>query len=270
MPEDEAVNQELRARVESVVRPLRAMDGRKDRMREELLAHLRDSYEQERGKHEPATALERTLERFGAPDRLRRELQAAVPWLERLYAYPVPGGDRAEAWERRFSWIRPGESFAHHALRLTLFGGGLGYAIMLLAMVPTWLACVTFNPLAPPQDATLAGALLLGLCVMLVFCLGLFGCILAGHKMAACTGGRSGARVRLLGWAGLCAGCVLATGLAMAGLMSAFVVIVWDASNLLLLIAASLIAPPTALWVMIEDRKSRRRYRDWGRLEIDD
>lgn len=75
----------LRIHVERIVRPIRASVPRKNKMREELLAHLQTAIEEER----PATAtdeeaIERAKQRLGDPDALRAELQSAVPWYERI------------------------------------------------------------------------------------------------------------------------------------------------------------------------------------------
>jgi hypothetical protein len=84
----------LRKQVERVVRPLHAEFERKMRMREELLALIEQIYGEElaRADSTPA-ALERTLDRFGDPAELSRELQATVPrreiwgtWLDRRLA----------------------------------------------------------------------------------------------------------------------------------------------------------------------------------------
>ena len=54
-------------------------------MREELLAHLTAAFDEEAARlGDDRAALGRTLRRFGDPADLTRELQAAVPWLERV------------------------------------------------------------------------------------------------------------------------------------------------------------------------------------------
>lgn len=75
----------LRIHVERIVRPIRASVPRKNKMREELLVHLKTAFEEERISAEAETeAIERAQQRLGDPDSLRKELQASVPWYERL------------------------------------------------------------------------------------------------------------------------------------------------------------------------------------------
>ena len=100
----------LRIQVERVVRPLRASNLRKDRMREELLAHLTRLFEEELGQSgdvQRATAA--AIDRFGDGPTLARELQASVPWLENwaCVRLPVRGAFRR----------RPGESPLRHLQR---------------------------------------------------------------------------------------------------------------------------------------------------------
>jgi hypothetical protein len=102
--------------VERAVRPLHASTQRKRKMREELLAHLSAIYDQERVElHNPAAAQAAAAARFGNPDELADQLQAALPFHERV-SYFV---------ERWFAWWPP-ESAARYALRQGL----LDFAIL--------------------------------------------------------------------------------------------------------------------------------------------
>jgi hypothetical protein len=101
----------LRIQVERVVRPIRARYERKDRMREELLAHLTRLYEDELSRTgDPQSATAGAICRFGDPRALSRELQASVPWLERwaFVRLPICGPIRR----------RRGESPLRYMLRL--------------------------------------------------------------------------------------------------------------------------------------------------------
>lgn len=82
---------DLKVHVERIVRPIRASPWRKDRMREELVAHLTATYQEEfaRDGHE-AASLTRALERFGKPEQLRRALQDSVPRVERILCVRFP------------------------------------------------------------------------------------------------------------------------------------------------------------------------------------
>ncbi len=83
---------ELRKQVERIVRPIRASNRRKDRMREELLAHLTTIYgeEIEKTHDDAAGALAAASERFGDPVALRAELQASVPLIESVLCTSIP------------------------------------------------------------------------------------------------------------------------------------------------------------------------------------
>ncbi len=103
----------LKCHVERVVRPIRASDFRKDRMREELLTHLSRLHAEEhaRGCDEP-TAVATAIRRFGDAGELSRELQASVPLIERWLWLRFPGTSK---WGRRSG--EPQESFLVRSLR---------------------------------------------------------------------------------------------------------------------------------------------------------
>ena len=92
--------------VERAVRPVRACLHRKQRMREELLAHIVAVFEDDLERHgDESLALEHAIERFGDPAELTSQLQAVVPSSDRV--------------DRLFDyiWFQPGESTVHRALR---------------------------------------------------------------------------------------------------------------------------------------------------------
>lgn len=100
---------ELMVHVERCVRPVLAPAERKDRMREELLAHLTRLVEEERARTgDGEAAIKRAFERFGDPATLTGELQASVTRIERI--------DRiVQGW---FAWRAP-ESASRYAWRMT-------------------------------------------------------------------------------------------------------------------------------------------------------
>jgi hypothetical protein len=78
---------QLMIHVERIVRPIHA-DCSKLRMRTELLAHLQTAFEEERARGlDEAAALAEAKRRLGDPAELTRELQAAVPRIERLLGH---------------------------------------------------------------------------------------------------------------------------------------------------------------------------------------
>jgi hypothetical protein len=85
--------QTMMIHVERIVRPVRAMERRKLQMRRELLGHLQAALEEERhaAVDEPA-AWEAAKRRLGVPAELTRDLQKAVPLIERLTIWNAPKG----------------------------------------------------------------------------------------------------------------------------------------------------------------------------------
>jgi ATP-dependent Clp protease ATP-binding subunit ClpC len=126
---DEMLN-ELKIVVERVVRPIRAAMDRKRQMREELLAHLVSTFEEEAEKlGDEQAGLAEAKRRFGDPSELSGQLQRTVP-----------------AWNRfcflveKLRW-EPGESLLHFAGKQVLWTF-LGYAASILILLPrilvTW------------------------------------------------------------------------------------------------------------------------------------
>jgi hypothetical protein len=100
---------ELMIAVERVVRPMRADPRRKMKMRQELLAHLTSAYEEAKARlGNESLAQEEAVRRFGNPTELTRELQASVPFHERVLFAPLPGTKWLTALERRLAG-KPGE-----------------------------------------------------------------------------------------------------------------------------------------------------------------
>ena len=107
----------LRDLVERVVDPVCASESRKDRMREELFAHLATSFEEELiHLGEESAAAERAVNRLGEAGELTRNLQDSVPWIERvMYTRLVPTSRLETYWRRRQD-----ESLTRYATR-TMF-----------------------------------------------------------------------------------------------------------------------------------------------------
>jgi hypothetical protein len=124
---DQVLN-ELKRVVERAVRPVRAGDLRKLRMREELLDHLTAIYEEELQRlGEPMAAIAQARERFGDPGLLTDELRGAVSGLEYI-RYVL---DRYR--------YRPGEPLLGFALRHLLLSS-VAMVVMFLIVLPlTWM-----------------------------------------------------------------------------------------------------------------------------------
>ena len=122
----------LKVLVERAVRPVRASEVRKRRMREELLAHLSAVFEEEAVRlEEERAALERTEQRFGSPAELSGQLQESVPQRDRLLR-----------WAENV-FLMPGLSTFRRAYRLALlltllFGGFLLPAFFVQGRLSEW------------------------------------------------------------------------------------------------------------------------------------
>jgi hypothetical protein len=109
----------LKVLVERTVRPVRAALRNKQKMREEMLAHVTAVFEEELHESgDESAALARTAERFGDPAELTAQLQATVPArdaIDRLL-------DRV--------WFRPGEPTLRRAVRHALLLDTLAFVYM--------------------------------------------------------------------------------------------------------------------------------------------
>lgn len=166
---------ELKRHVERAVRPIRASLRRKDRMREELFAHIQGIHAEERarGQSEEA-AIARAIERFGDPVELNRSLQETVPAAERILCTPIPFVPPDCALYHR----RSGESLLRYAVRCTTpLAVCLGIVIV---------ASVLVGGLRRPERfPTLFG---MGVSVWLIFSITVLGFSLLMHALRASLG----------------------------------------------------------------------------------
>ncbi len=134
---------DLMIHVERIVRPVRARQSRKLRMRRELLAHLQAALEEDRA-HAPdePSALEQATRRLGEPAELTRELQQSVPLIERLLLARTPM--KWSRWEKHAGKVFGLYDPATVAHQLILLGSGV------LAVVIIWM----FSPHIPPEART--------------------------------------------------------------------------------------------------------------------
>lgn len=150
----------LRREVERVVAPLRANPWRKNRIREELLAHLTALYEDEAARNAgPSQSLAAALARFGEPADLTRNLQATVPLAERVLCYRFPGS----TWKDR----RPEETAIAHIFRTARYATAC-IAISNLVLIGVVAAITQFASRRPvPEKPPLVNvAAFLALCAV--------------------------------------------------------------------------------------------------------
>lgn len=90
--------------VDGLLRPVKAGPRRRRAMREELLAHLREAYEEEltQGRDESA-AFDAAVRRFGSRDELQRLFQATVPSFEQWLAQQLTQLEDAMSIGPRFA-----------------------------------------------------------------------------------------------------------------------------------------------------------------------
>ena len=102
---------ELMIHVERIVRPLRASQRRKLRMRRELLAHLTAALEEERTcSPDEAGAIAAAKQRLGDPAALARQLEQSVPRVERLMYTRIAFLSRLESLQNKKLRLLMGES----------------------------------------------------------------------------------------------------------------------------------------------------------------
>ena len=252
----------LRVHVERAVRPIRANGLRKDRMREELLAHLTGVFEEELERlGDEGGAAREAIRRFGGAQDVSQELQAAVPRVEQLLHANLPGLGQLD----HVFAPRVGESRRRLAWRMAAWQTLAGTAMV--ASVVAVAAIVREDQLLPRLVTFAAGAVLL-------FCGGhvLLSAVLAPEMSRAMD--RVSADPRA--WLGLAGWCVLSgivvamLGLGGAGLINWYgsaAVFRPDQWWILLLVALGgqlgLVAY-TWGWTI-----ELRRFRRWGRLKVD-
>lgn len=102
---------QLKVHVEKAVRPLRISLLRKKRMREDLLAHIIEIYDDETANaDDEQEILQRTFERFGEPSEITAEMRKGVSLMEGI------------SWLIEFGRIRPGENYLSVLWRHLLAG----------------------------------------------------------------------------------------------------------------------------------------------------
>jgi hypothetical protein len=264
----------LKICVERAVRPVRASELRKDRMRSELLAHLRDCFEEECGRYAPeGAAVDRALQRFGHPEDLARALQDSVPLVERLLFTPVPVLGRIEVWLDRIVGRMRGESPFRHAVRLALV------ECLLTGAAWLWASRVAPGPGGPQTDPTrglswwVAALTLPGLGVFA------FACLTYGMRASLSLGDRSARSWRRMAiYAAVSSLVVMGLGLEFLSLLGSPSALGVDplapvCEEMTTLargtMALAVFTPPLLAAFAYLSARGLRRRQEWGGLEID-
>lgn len=146
---------DLMAHVESIVRPIRATEARKLRMRRELLLHLQSAYDEELSRN-PDGAFTRAKHRLGQPADITAQLQQSVPALERLLLMRLSTPRSYDQWESRAArriWGAQRPMTLAHASLLIAASVILPYAACLLLVFraghpSTYFASLVNHPIA--------------------------------------------------------------------------------------------------------------------------
>jgi hypothetical protein len=158
---------ELMIHVERIVRPVRATQRRKLRMRRELLAHMLAAFEEERHRFpgDERGAIEQATLRLGEPAELTATLQRTVPLVERVLLARLPMSRGFENWERRAArrlYGKRSEMTLGHISVLSLMA--------MLALVPLLMSLLFAlkNAAAPTPDPLFVLGMLIGWPALLV------------------------------------------------------------------------------------------------------
>jgi hypothetical protein len=168
-------NLQLMIHVERIVRPVRAFQSRKLRMRRELLAHLQAAVGEECAKGlDESSAMEQATRRLGECEELTRGLQRTVPLAERVLMAKVPTPRGYDRWEKRaaariWGWDRP-MTFGH-ILILAASATALPYIAYLwvaLTFAPSAYMNALANRFQQPVAALVVQLLLTALAITLI------------------------------------------------------------------------------------------------------
>ncbi len=248
--------------IEQAVGPVRASDTRKDRMREELAAHLAASWQEECGRDKADAPEELVLRRLGPIDELTRSLQESVPRLERWLFMPLPGSGRIERIDRLLQ-RREGETPFRHAARITTAMVAV-LAALELVVVPLAIAVRGRGPSSWPTTLLWAAA---SLAVTAIGCMVL---VLLDARMVGTLRERGHSCRRQ--WLLLAFSSLVVIGLG-AGFAATVSIgsrdgMLFTQSDWLRLGLCSLLAPVVLALSARESRSRGHRRRGWGLAEL--
>ena len=237
---------QLKIIVERPVRPVRASNSRKRKMREELLAHVVGVFEEETARlGDERAALERTALRFGNPADVTSELQETVPARDAV---------------RRFWEGRPGEPAWRTAIRFAWVSG------VFALVIAGFLLAVGFSFEVGSVGAWPREALIQSLCAVLIVPAWLSGLVFLTNFMERALYGparRSRLRVVLV---------VVGSWLFMLLLLAAWSWPTWSAkwSHHSAIVMACFLIVAMQTCALAHSSLLWRRYREeWARLPIE-
>jgi hypothetical protein len=250
----------LKVRVERSVRPVRASLSRKMRMREELLAHLTEIYEDElQNRSDEQAAVEAAFDRFGDPGELTAELQASVSWIER-------GEWISDELVRR----RTGETELRHALRMSGYYCGFVSVLLLGVLAVPYIGSLLTENLTPLSQQNRGFLLRVAASLIVLMPVNAFVFSLLGHGLRA---EMMTDRLRVRSWWRIAVLCVL--GCSAAGLSGwAFVANLlratgphWELMPRWLILAG--LVPFAMVFIARMAALEKQQSDPWAQLEID-
>jgi hypothetical protein len=145
---------EFEAIASRIIQPILASPRRRRSMREEMLAHLCQAYEEELTRRgDDQAAADSARQRLGDADQLRRQLQASVPYFEHLFCAVF---FHKEMVMSRWQWI------------MGLFASlvGLGFMFGLAIVLPATAKLAHAVDLTQNKDNVLDAAMALKISLM--------------------------------------------------------------------------------------------------------
>ena len=261
IPISPELDRKMRVHVERIVRPVRAAERRKDRMREELLQHLIDAYCAEfTGSSGEAAAYGAAVARLGDSAMLTSQLQASVSRLERI----LFASKGTPNWFTRWVMKRPGEPLWRYAMRFAVAYMGVcawSGAIALLGCS----VCLVVSDQPLPMDRFMARADFLAWLFAAMFAVSFFVPFLTEMIRRSFWHGT-------MSYAGAVAACLICALL--FGVMALWML--WEATertlywgSYLWLVPAAMVTAPILLIISARDADVRRqRYERWTSLDL--
>jgi hypothetical protein len=262
----------LRVQVERVVRPIWASNLRKDRMREELLAHLTRLFDEELARSgDIETATDEAIRRFGDARALSRELQEGVPWLERwaFFRFPPIGPARR----------RRGESPLGFLMRTN--GWALAVSLIVYSMIALHLAIIVSRRPHRPDQLTGGQVVIvvLGTALIQFAAIAGWGLVVEGirqelerHAAATSAVERRKAIWRIVGYVAASSALLGGAPAGLVLLVQAFTPISFITRTGFCWIAVGAVAlgPLFTLKGAVDWKASTRRFENWESLDLDE
>ena len=254
--------QTLKVHVEKAVRPIRAMERRKDRMREDLFAHITEIYHHEFERlREENLAIDAAIQRLGAPQELTEELQQTVPTVERILCFKFPVESNRNYLKCLMN-RKPGESILRYSLRISLLYEMFFISGLILCYLVKLLNIAAYQERMEGAMSILVAFLLI--IPFLITTLSYAGDKL--HNLLLCKFKATETVLHALLY-----GSLSAFGIIISGLLFMYITpphLKFDSSHNYLILVAALVSPIPATVISRFSSLELQRYVSWGSLDI--